>query len=109
MATILDGKALGARIREEVKADVAELGSLGLATVLVGDDPASQIYIRLKHKAATEAGIDAHDVRLPADVSQEGLLERVHELNGDDGIDGLLVQLPLPDHLDEASVLAAVD
>jgi methylenetetrahydrofolate dehydrogenase (NADP+) / methenyltetrahydrofolate cyclohydrolase len=109
MATILDGKALAERIRADVKAEVAELGTLGLATVLVGEDPASQIYINLKQKAANEVGIAAHDVRLPADISEDDLLARVHELNDDNEIDGLLVQLPLPDHIDEARVLRAVD
>jgi methylenetetrahydrofolate dehydrogenase (NADP+)/methenyltetrahydrofolate cyclohydrolase len=109
MATVMDGKALAERIRGEVKTDVAELGSLGLATVLVGDDPASQIYINLKQKAATEVGIEAHDIRLPADISETDLVERVHALNADNEIDGLLVQLPMPDHIDEARVLRALD
>jgi methylenetetrahydrofolate dehydrogenase (NADP+) / methenyltetrahydrofolate cyclohydrolase len=109
VATILDGKALAARVRADVKADVGELGGIGLATILVGDDPASQIYIGLKHKAATEAGIDAVDVRLPAETSEEELLARVEELNADDSIDGLLVQLPLPAQIDEARILRALD
>jgi len=109
MATILDGKALAERIRAEVKAEVAELGTLGLATVLVGDDPASQIYIRRKHEAAQEVGIEAHDVRLPADITEEDLLDRVHVLDDDEEIDALLVQLPLPEHIDEARVLRALD
>ena len=67
----MDGKALGAKVREEVAASVAELGHVGLATVLVGDDPASHIYIDLKHKAATEAGMDARDLKLPADLSED--------------------------------------
>ena len=105
----MDGKALAERIRAEVAAEVAELGHVGLATVLVGDDPASDVYIRAKHKASLEAGIDARDLRLPEDVSQEALLAQVAELNGDDGVDGILVQLPLPAGLDEASVIRAVD
>lgn len=108
-ATIMDGKALAARIRARVAEDAEALGRLGLATILVGHDPASQIYIRHKHAAAGEAGIEPVDVRLPADVSQDEVLERVAELNDDDGIDGLLVQTPLPDHLDEPAVQAAVD
>jgi methylenetetrahydrofolate dehydrogenase (NADP+) / methenyltetrahydrofolate cyclohydrolase len=107
-ATIIDGKALAAKVREEVAADVAELGRVGLATVLVGDDPASHVYINLKQKAATAAGIDARDVKLPADTSQEELLATVAELNADDGVDGLLVQLPLPDQLDETTVIEAI-
>src|SRR5438045_9801162 len=91
-ATLIDGKALGAKVREEVAASVAELGHVGLATVLVGDDPASHIYIDLKQKAATQAGMDARDVKLPADTSEDELLATIAEVNADDGIDGLLVQ-----------------
>ena len=105
----MDGKALAARVREEVAASVRELGGVGLATVLVGDDPASDIYITLKQKAAREAGINAVDKRLPADISQEGLLDVVAQLNADDEIDGLLVQSPLPSHLDETRAIEAVD
>src|SRR6266545_4641833 len=85
-----------------------QLGSLGLATVLVGDDPASNVYIRLKQKAATEVGIRAVDRRIPRDVTEDDLLGIIEELNADDEIDGLLVQTPLPDHLDELRILAAV-
>jgi methylenetetrahydrofolate dehydrogenase (NADP+)/methenyltetrahydrofolate cyclohydrolase len=109
-ATLMDGKALAARIREEVAAEVASFSRpIGLATVLVGDDPASEVYIRLKHKATLEAGMEARDVRLPADTPEEELLRVVAELNADDAIDGLLVQLPLPEHLDEARVIRALD
>jgi len=107
-ATLMDGKALAARIRAEVAEEVAGLGHVGLATVLVGDDPASDVYIRSKHKAATEAGIDARDVRLPADTSEEDVLALVDDLNGDDEVDGVLVQLPLPGHIDESRVTYAV-
>ena len=104
----MDGAALAARIRAEVAAEVAEIGPLGLATVLVGDDPASHIYIGRKHEAAREAGIAAHDHKLPADTSEEDLLALVGELNADDSVDGILVQLPLPDQIDEGRVLRAV-
>jgi methylenetetrahydrofolate dehydrogenase (NADP+)/methenyltetrahydrofolate cyclohydrolase len=104
----MDGKALAERIRQETAREVEELGELGLATVLVGDDPASEVYIRLKHKAATEVGIRAIDRRLPADTPQDEVLAVVEELNADDDVDGLLVQTPLPDHLDEEPILAAV-
>ena len=107
-ATLIDGKALAAKVREEVAASVAELGHVGLATVLVGDDPASHIYIDLKQKAAREAGMDPRDLKLPADTSEEELLEAIAEINADDGVDGLLVQLPLPDHLDENRVIEAI-
>jgi methylenetetrahydrofolate dehydrogenase (NADP+)/methenyltetrahydrofolate cyclohydrolase len=107
-ATPIDGKALGLKVREEVAARVAELGRVGLATVLVGDDPASHIYIDLKQKAAAAAGMDARDVKLPADTSEEELLATIAELNADDSVDGLLVQLPLPGHIDENRVIEAI-
>src|SRR5712691_2983141 len=105
----MDGAALAARIRSELKGDVAELGEVGLATVLVGDDPPSQIYIRLKHKAAEEVGIRPLDRRLPAETPEEEVLELVGELNDDDSVDGILVQTPLPSQIDEARVMRAID
>ena len=108
-ATVLDGKALAARVREEVADGVRELGGVGLATVLVGDDPASDIYISLKQKAALEVGMNAIDRRLPAETTQEELFGVVAELNADEEVDGLLVQSPLPDHLDETATIEAVD
>jgi methylenetetrahydrofolate dehydrogenase (NADP+) / methenyltetrahydrofolate cyclohydrolase len=107
-ATVMDGKALAAEIRADVAREVAELGHVGLATVLVGDDPASQVYISLKQKAATEAGIDARDVRLSEGSTEEEVLALVEELNHDDQVDGILVQLPLPGHIDEARTTGAV-
>ena len=104
----MDGKALAARIRGEVTREIEELGHVGLATVLVGDDPASDVYIRLKQKAATEAGIDARDIRLDASTSEAEVLALVDELNADDRVDGILVQLPLPAHMDETRVTYAV-
>jgi methylenetetrahydrofolate dehydrogenase (NADP+)/methenyltetrahydrofolate cyclohydrolase len=108
-ATLMDGKALAARVRERVATEAAELGELGLATVLVGDDPASDVYIRHKHTAAEQVGMRPVDIRLPADVSEEEVLARLAELDADDAIDGVLVQTPLPPHLDEARLQAAVD
>jgi methylenetetrahydrofolate dehydrogenase (NADP+) / methenyltetrahydrofolate cyclohydrolase len=105
----MDGAALAARIRQEVKEEVAELGDVALATVLVGDDAASQIYINLKHKAADEVGIRAIDKRLSADTSEQELIELVGELNDDDSVDGILVQTPLPPQIDEARVMRAID
>jgi methylenetetrahydrofolate dehydrogenase (NADP+) / methenyltetrahydrofolate cyclohydrolase len=105
----MEGRALAERIRGEIAEEVRQLGEIGLATVLVGDDPASDIYIRLKHKAAGEVGIDAKDIRLASQTTEEELLEQVAQLNADDAIDGLLVQLPLPDHIDEARVIRAID
>ena len=105
----MDGAALARKVRAAVAGEVAALGHVGLATVLVGEDPASQVYIGLKHKAATEAGFEPTDHRLPASTSQSELLELVEQLNGDDGVDGLLVQLPLPDHIDEGAVLRGIE
>jgi methylenetetrahydrofolate dehydrogenase (NADP+)/methenyltetrahydrofolate cyclohydrolase len=107
-ATPIKGKPIADRIRAEVAEEVTTLGHIGLVTVLVGDDPASEVYIRLKHKAATEAGFDARDVRLPADISEDDLLHRVAGLNADDEVDAILVQLPLPAHIDEARILRAI-
>jgi len=107
-ATLIKGKPIADRVRAEVAEQVKQLGHIGLVTVLVGDDPASEVYIRLKHKAATAAGFDARDVRLPADISEQDLIDRVAELNGDDEVDAMLVQLPLPDHIDEARILRAI-
>jgi methylenetetrahydrofolate dehydrogenase (NADP+)/methenyltetrahydrofolate cyclohydrolase len=107
---LMDGKALAARIREEVARELAEFPRpVGLATVLVGDDPASDVYIRMKHRATVEVGIAARDLRLPATTSELELLALVAELNADDEIDGILVQLPLPEHIDEGRVIRAVD
>jgi len=105
----MDGAALAARIRVEVAAEVAELGGLGLATVLVGEDPASEIYIGRKHEAAREAGIQPHDHHLPAETSEADLLALVAKLNADESVDGILVQLPLPGHIDERRVLRSVE
>src|SRR6476469_2490051 len=107
-AARMDGTILAARVREDVAREVAELGHVGLATVLVGDDPASHVYIGAKHKAATDAGIDARDVRLPVDTSEEHVLELVDQLNRDEEVDGILVQLPLPSHVNETKVTYAV-
>jgi methylenetetrahydrofolate dehydrogenase (NADP+)/methenyltetrahydrofolate cyclohydrolase len=105
----MDGAALAARIRGELKDEIATLGHVGLATVLVGDDPASAVYIRNKHRASQEVGIDAVDHRLAATTSEEELVELVESLNADDRIDGILVQTPLPDQIDEEHIMRALD
>jgi methylenetetrahydrofolate dehydrogenase (NADP+)/methenyltetrahydrofolate cyclohydrolase len=106
----MDGRALAERIRAEVADAVSDLDRApGLATVLVGDDAASDIYIRNKHKAAREAGIDALDHRLPQDASEEDVLGLVQELNDKDEIDAILVQLPLPEGINENKVIGAVE
>jgi methylenetetrahydrofolate dehydrogenase (NADP+) / methenyltetrahydrofolate cyclohydrolase len=108
-ATIMDGKAVAAGVRAEVAGEVAALGHVGLATVLVGDDPASDVYIRAKHKASAEVGIEARDLRLAESTTEAELLGVVAELNAEDGVDGILVQLPLPAGIDEERVIRAVD
>jgi methylenetetrahydrofolate dehydrogenase (NADP+)/methenyltetrahydrofolate cyclohydrolase len=107
-ATLMKGKPLAERVRAEVAVEVERLGHVGLVTVLVGDDPASHVYINLKHKAAIAAGFDARDVRLPESTTQDALLATIAELNADDGVDAMLVQLPLPDHIDESKVIRAI-
>ncbi len=113
-ARVVDGKAIAARVRGEVAEDVerfvAEYGtSPGLATVLVGDDPASHVYVGNKIKACEEAGIRSVQHGLEADVSQADLLALIAELNSDDAIDGVLVQMPLPSPLDQDAVVTAID
>ena len=109
-ARLIDGKAVGASVRAEVAARVAGLGfQPGLAVVLVGDDPASAVYVRTKDRAAATAGIAAHTIRLPADTTEVALLAEVARLNADPAIDGILVQLPLPKHIAPNRVIAAID
>src|SRR5437868_1166812 len=108
-AVLMQGAPLAERVREQVKADVAGLDHVGLATVLVGDDPASGIYVRRKHEAAVAAGIESFDRRLPTETSEHDLLATLDELNADDAVDGILVQLPLPSQIDSERVLRAVD
>jgi methylenetetrahydrofolate dehydrogenase (NADP+) / methenyltetrahydrofolate cyclohydrolase len=108
-ATLMSGTELAARIRAEVADEVKELGEIGLATVQVGEDPSSTIYLRKKHEAAAEAAISSVDRKLPTGISEQEVLGVVSELNDDDSIDGILVQLPLPDGIDEARVIGAVD
>jgi methylenetetrahydrofolate dehydrogenase (NADP+) / methenyltetrahydrofolate cyclohydrolase len=105
----MDGRALAARVRAEVAEDARGHGEIVLATVLVGDDPASHLYIRSKHEAAAEVGIRPVDHRLPADVPEDEVLELVAELSRNQEVDGVLPQLPLPEHIDEAKVIRAVD
>ena len=112
-AQLIDGKAIAAQIYEEIQAEVAELKethgvSPGLATVLVGENPASQSYVRSKQKTCTRVGFNSIGEHLAADASQEEVEGLVKRLNGDPDIHGILVQLPLPRHLDEEKILGAV-
>jgi methylenetetrahydrofolate dehydrogenase (NADP+)/methenyltetrahydrofolate cyclohydrolase len=112
-ARILDGKALGLAIRQEVAVDVAALAAAGitpgLAVVLVGEDPASQVYVRSKGRACEEAGMHSVTIRLPATTSQDELLATIDKLNADPAIHGMLVQLPLPKGMDSDKVLRRID
>ena len=109
MATLMEGPPLAGRIRAEVAEEVRELGGLWLVTVQVGDDPASTLYLRLKHEAAQAAGIESDDRKVPEGISEADLVALLSELNADENVDGILVQLPLPPHLDEARVIRAID
>ncbi|MDB5700181.1 MAG: folD [Sphingomonadales bacterium] len=107
---IIDGKAFAADLRAEVAKGVAMLSRVpGLAVVLVGSDPASAVYVRAKGKATREAGMASFQHDLPADTSQADLVALVHQLNADDAVDGILVQLPLPDHIDANAIIATID
>ena len=112
-AKIIDGKQVAARCREELKQQVAALRARGiipgLAVILVGEDPASQVYVRNKHRACEELGIHSEQYTLSADTDRQTLLDLITELNGREEIDGILVQLPLPGHLDQKEILSAID
>jgi len=105
----MEGRPLAERIRAQVAEDVAGLGQIGLATIQVGEDEASAIYLARKHEAAADVEIVAVDRKLQHDTSEDALLAEIAELNENDEIDGILVQLPLPRHIHEARVIAAID
>ena len=114
MAKIIDGKAISKQIREEIAAETLEFAAKsgfkpGLAVVIVGEDPASQVYVRNKRKACDEVGFYSESYELPAETTQEELEALVDKLNNDDKIHGILVQLPLPKHLDETRVLLRIN
>ncbi len=113
-AQIIDGKALSAKVKEKLKLEVTELKAKygrapGIAVVRVGEDPASKVYVTSKEKTAIELGFGSWHHHLEATVTQAELLALVHKLNADDAVDGILVQLPLPKHLDSNAVLEAID
>lgn len=109
---LIDGKAIGQEIRNELKEQVASLTERGhqpgLAVILVGENPASQTYVKNKEKSSIEAGMKSELIKLPETVSEEELLQEVEKLNEDETIDGILVQLPLPKHIDENKVIRAI-
>ena len=109
MATRIDGKALAAQVKERVREGAAALPRKpGLAVILVGDDPASRVYVNGKEKDCAECGIVSFPHKLPAETTQEELLGLIRRLNGDDAVDGILCQLPLPKHLDEELVINTI-
>lgn len=112
MATIIDGKMLSLKLKEEMKGRIAQMKAEGivpkLVVVLVGNDSASQVYVRNKHKSCGEVGIESEVITMPEETTQQELLEVVERLNQDNSVDGILVQLPLPKQIDEKTVLRAI-
>ncbi len=109
-ARLIDGKAVAARVRERVREDVAGLSRPpGLATILVGDDPASAVYVRMKREDSVEVGIESFHHEPGGGVSQEDLAALIESLNADDRVDGILLQLPLPEHLDQDPLITLID
>jgi methylenetetrahydrofolate dehydrogenase (NADP+)/methenyltetrahydrofolate cyclohydrolase len=113
LATIIDGKTFSANLRDEIARQVAILKQMhsitpGLAVVLVGEDPASQVYVRSKGKQTVEAGMNSYEHKLDASTSQQDLLALIDQLNNDPDVHGILVQLPLPGHIDEESVINSI-
>lgn len=109
MSNIIDGKAVSAQVKERIKAETAKLKEqgieVGLAVVIVGEDPASKVYVRNKKRACEEVGFNSYEYALPAETTEEELLELVQKLNKDDKVNGILVQLPLPAHLDDKVII----
>lgn len=109
---IIDGKQVAADLRKSLAVEVAELKEQGiipgLTVVLVGEDPASQVYVRNKVKQTTEVGMVSNEIKLPAETSQEALLAKLDELNNDPSVHGILVQLPVPKHIDSSTIIAAI-
>ncbi|MDE4173302.1 bifunctional methylenetetrahydrofolate dehydrogenase/methenyltetrahydrofolate cyclohydrolase FolD [Phaeobacter sp. PT47_59] len=113
-ATLIDGKAFAAKVREKVAGHVARLKqehgiTAGLAVILVGEDPASEVYVAAKHRQTVEVGMASFEHKLPADVSEADLFALIDQLNADPAVHGILCQFPVPDHLDERAVVARID
>ncbi len=113
MAQIIDGKLVSKSLREKIKNSVDEFATKygyapGLAVILVGNDPASAVYVRNKHKACLEVGINSFQIEMPADTSEEDLLSKIHELNSDPAVHGILVQLPLPRGINESHIIDSI-
>lgn len=113
MAEIISGKIVSEKLRKELKKDISEFinntgHTPGLAVIVVGDDPASAVYVRNKHKACLEVGINSFEIAYPANTTEDELIEKIKELNEDRSVDGILVQLPLPSHINEESVINSI-
>lgn len=113
MAELISGKITSEKIRNKLREDISDFTSVtghtpGLAVILVGNDPASEVYVRNKHKACLEVGINSFDIKLPADIDEKELISRIYELNTDYKVDGILVQLPLPGHINEERVINSI-
>lgn len=113
MSGIIDGKLVAGELRASIKSSIEEFTARhgvtpGLAVILVGDDPASHVYVRNKHKACADAGMNSIQIEMPADTSESELLKKIEELNADDSVHGILVQLPLPKHINEDNVINAI-
>lgn len=114
MAVILDGKALAAKVRAQLKDEILQNSKFAtkpptMALILVGDNPGSSYYVRLKAKACKNTGLDGREIKLPETISEQELLNKINELNQDEQVDAILVQLPLPAHIDKNKVLSAID
>ena len=113
MAVIINGKEVSQSVREKLKCDVASFAQKykrapGLAVIMVGDDPASAVYVRNKHKGCLDVGITSYEITMPKETEESELLEKIEELNSDPKVDGILVQLPLPKHINEQIVIEAI-
>lgn len=114
MAEIINGKIVSTKIRDQIAREVSDFKTTegrapGLAVIVVGDDPASAVYVRNKHKACLEVGITSYQIEFPASISEEELLSKIDELNRDESVNGILVQLPLPKHINESEVINRID
>ena len=110
MAVLIDGKKISQEIKDEVRDEISEKGiQASLAVIIVGDDPASRVYVRNKKEACEYCGIRSLSYELPEETAEEELLALINKLNADDSVDGILVQLPLPDHINEDSIIEAID
>lgn len=110
MSNIIDGKLVASKIKEQIKAEIKEMNAVPtLAVILVGDDAASQVYVRNKHKACGEVGINSVQITLPKETTEEELLQKIQELNADTSVHGILVQLPLPKHINKDNIINTIN